>query len=161
VNKIYRVFFIIVIVSIFGLLYILYQDYSFKNNPLPNDTLLKIEKKKRELEKLVYKNYHIKKDIPIVLSSKLKDKLYGLAMYNSGDIKIVLNKNRFQESTDYMIDYVLPHEYAHTVMFLLNDFTKENSGHSKRWQQICLSLKGKKCDRFVNHQDIIFQKLDI
>ncbi len=35
-----------------------------------------------------------------------------------------------------MIDYVLLHEYAHTIMFLLNDFTKENKGHSKRWQKM-------------------------
>ncbi len=57
-----------------------------------------------------------------------------------------------------MIDSVLPHEYAHAIMFILGDFSRQNGGHSKKWQEICISLEGKKCDRFVNHNDIIIEK---
>jgi len=45
------------------------------------------------------------------------------------------------------------------MMFIFKDFTNENSGHSQRWQQICLELEGKKCDRFVKHNDIVMGKL--
>jgi len=159
-NSLYKIFFTIVVISLLLLFYISYNNHSFKTNPLPKDTIARIDNKKKELKKLVYENYGFKRDIPIHISSKLDNNLYGLAVYSKGDIKIILNKNRFQESEDYMIDYVLPHEYAHTVMFLLGDFTRENSGHSLRWQNICLSLKGKKCDRYVDHQDIVLDKLD-
>ena len=59
-----------------------------------------------------------------------------------------------------MIDYVLPHEYAHALMFIFNKFPKQNAGHTKLWQKICLTLEGKKCDRFVKHNDIMMGKLD-
>ncbi len=58
-----------------------------------------------------------------------------------------------------MIEYVLPHEYAHALMFHFKDFTKVNGGHSKKWQQICLSIDGKKCDRFVEDNDILIEKI--
>lgn len=90
----------------------------------------------------------------------MANNLFGLAVYTQEHkIKIVLNKNRFQESVDYMVDYVLPHEYAHALMFRFGDFTKKNGGHTKKWQKICLSLNGKKCDRYVKHNDIIFGKI--
>ena len=85
--------------------------------------------------------------------------MFGLASYDNGNIKIYLNKNRFQENSEYMKDYVLPHEYAHALMFTFNKFPKQHGGHTKLWQQICLSLDGKKCDRFVDHEDILMGKL--
>jgi len=160
VKSIYKIFAIITIVSAILLTYILYTNKQFKNNDLPIQTLTKLKQKEYHLRKLIIQKYNMKVNIPVIISDKLQNRLYGLAAFNDGDIKIILNKNMFQESEDYMIDYVLPHEYAHAVMFLLNDFTNENSGHSKRWQNICLNLEGKKCDRFVKHKDIVMGKLD-
>ena len=59
-----------------------------------------------------------------------------------------------------MINNVLPHEYAHALMFVFGNITNKNGGHTKQWQNICLSLEGKKCDRFVKHIDIMMGKLE-
>ncbi len=159
-KKIYQIFMLITVVSVILLVYISYQKTTFKNNPLSIQTLTKLKQKEYHLRKLILEKYNLNIHIPVILSSKMKNNLFGLAAFNDGDIKIILNKNRFQESEDYMIDYVLPHEYAHALMFVFKDFPKKNGGHSKRWQNICLNLEGKKCDRFVKHKDIVMGKLD-
>jgi predicted SprT family Zn-dependent metalloprotease len=97
---------------------------------------------------------------PLYIVTKSQTIFFGLAIYTkSKEIAIILNKNRFQESVEYMIDYVLPHEYAHALMFKFGDFSKKDGGHTKKWQNICLSIGGKKCDRYVKHQDVIFGKI--
>ena len=159
-NKIYKLFSLVTLVSLLILIYISYSNSLFKNNPLSYETMTKIKQKEYQIRKLIRQKYRVNINIPVIISSKIDDNLFGLAIYNQDDIKIVLNKNRFQESEEYMIDYVLPHEYAHALMFVFKDFTNENSGHSKRWQDICLNLDGKKCDRFVKHKDIVMNKLD-
>ncbi|MEA3288697.1 MAG: SprT-like domain-containing protein [Campylobacterota bacterium] len=139
---------------------IVYNDHHFKTNPLSKEIMEKIDNKNRYIVSLIKRRYNIDFNVPILISDKMPDNLFGLAAYTKdGKIKIVLNKNRFQESVEYMVDYVLPHEYAHALMFKIGDFTKQNGGHTKKWQQICLSLEGKKCDRFVDHKDIIFGKV--
>jgi len=57
-----------------------------------------------------------------------------------------------------VIEDVLPHEYAHALMFYTNNFTKENAGHSILWQKYCKALNGLRCNRFVNHNDVIIGK---
>lgn len=57
-----------------------------------------------------------------------------------------------------MINDVLPHEYAHALMFVKRVFTDENGGHSKQWQNICIALEGINCNRFVDHDDVIMGK---
>lgn len=54
--------------------------------------------------------------------------------------------------------YVLPHEYAHALMFLNKNFADKKDGHTKEWQNICKLLNGLRCDRFVNNHDIIVGK---
>jgi Zn-dependent peptidase ImmA (M78 family) len=139
---------------------VIYNDHNFKKNPLSKDIQKKIYDKKEHLKTLAYRKYGVKADIPILISDKMPDNLFGLAVYTKKkEIKIILNKNRFQESVEYMIDYVLPHEYAHALMFYFKDFSSENGGHTKRWQQVCLELEGKKCDRYVKHKDVIYGKV--
>ena len=157
----YKIFLAITVISIVLLGYIYYQNNNFKTKPLSYEIKYKLKQKEYRLKKLVLQKYHKKVDIPIIISSKMPNKLFGLASCDeNGNIKIYLNKKRFQESTSYMIDYVLPHEYAHALMFVFNKFPKQNGGHTKLWQDICLSLKGKKCDRFVKHNDILMGKLE-
>ncbi|MCK5111252.1 MAG: SprT-like domain-containing protein [Arcobacteraceae bacterium] len=139
--------------------YIYYNNKQFNDNPLSQEIVERINQKNHHLKKLIYQKYGLSVNIPIKISSKIKDNLFGLAVYDNGNIKIILNKNRFQESEEYMIDYVLPHEYAHALMFVLKDFPNTNGGHTKKWQQICLNLEGKKCDRFVKHNDIVMGKI--
>ena len=98
--------------------------------------------------------------MPIVITNKIPDNLFGLTTYKKGIIKILLNKNRFQENENYMINYVLPHEYAHALMFYMGNFTNKNGGHTKKWQQICKNIGGLKCERFVGEKDILMEKFE-
>jgi len=158
-KKMYKIFTAITIISTILLFYIINNVYTFKHSNLPDNTLLKLHQKEQHLKNLTMQKYNISINVPIIVSSKLPSNLFGIALYNDNKIKILLNKNRFFENEEYMIDYVLPHEYAHALMFVFNDFTKKNGGHTKRWQNICLNLGGKKCDRFVKDEDIIMGKL--
>lgn len=143
-----------------GLVYINYENAKFFNNPLNQEVLSKIDRKVFFLNKRIYELYGIHVKFPVKIVDKISDNLFGLAMYSQDNqITILLNKNRFKENEEYMINSVLPHEYAHAMMFYFGDFTKENGGHTKRWQQICLSLGGKKCDRYVGQNDILLEKV--
>lgn len=158
-NRIFKIFFLITIICLVLFFYLLYKDQQFKNNPLSHDILAKLEHKNSLIKKAIQKKYNIDFEIPIIISDNLPNNLYGLASYKNGNIKIQLNKNRFQENENYMIEYVLPHEYAHTLMFYFNKFDRTNGGHTKLWQQICFNIGGIKCDRFVNHNDILVEKI--
>ena len=154
----YFFLFITILGSIF-LIYSWYENYQFKNNPLNEDIQKKIQEKKQYLEVLSYKKFNIKRKIPVIISDKLPSNLFGAATFSKdGEIQIFLNKKRFQESISYMIDDVLPHEYAHALMFIYGDTSDKNGGHSLKWQKICKSLNGLRCDRFVDHNDIIVGK---
>lgn len=159
--NIQKIFLTITLGALVLLVYISFSQIQFKNNPLSSDIQNKLLYKEKQIQHLIYKYYGIKVDIPIKISSKIDDNLFGLASYDGGDIKIILNKNRFQESSSYMIDSVLPHEYAHAMMFVFGNFTNKNGGHSLKWQEICLNLGGDKCDRFVKHNDIVLNKIGL
>ena len=147
-----------ILASIF-LVFNWYKSYEFKNNPLDEKILKKIKTKQIELYNLSYHKFGIREKIPVLISDKMPSSLYGAATFSkTSEIKIYLNKKRFKESSDYMLDNVLPHEYAHALMFATNNFTDDNGGHSLKWQKICQALNGLKCDRFVNHNDIIIGK---
>lgn len=152
-----KIFFLtFTILATFFLIYNWYDNYQFKNNPLTQEIMQSIYTKHKELEINTYQKFNIKRKIPVIISDKMPSKLYGAATFSkSGQIQIFLNKNYFQESIDYMIDDVLPHEYAHALMFIYGNTTNQNGGHTLRWQNICKSLNGLRCDRFVNHNDII------
>jgi predicted SprT family Zn-dependent metalloprotease len=139
---------------------LIYNERTFRNNPLSKKITTQVDQKKYQLIKTIKQKYGIYFNVPIIYSDKVPNNLFGLAIYTkSKEIAIILNKNRFQESVEYMIDFVLPHEYAHALMFKFGDFSKKNGGHTKKWQNICLSIGGKKCDRYVKHQDVIFGKI--
>ena len=116
-NKIFKIFLAITVISLLLFIYITYKDIQFRDNPLP------------------------------------------LGRYKHGKIKIELNKKRFQENENYMINYVLPHEYAHALMFYFGKFEEENGGHTTLWQKFCFDVGGIKCDRFVDHNDILIEKI--
>ncbi len=158
-NKIYKIFFTITLISLSLLIYTIYQDKKFKNNPLSPETITKLKQKNNIIKQKIKEKYNIDFNIPIIVTDELPNNLYGLASYKHGKIKIELNKKRFQENENYMIDYVLPHEYAHTLMFYFGHFERENGGHTKLWQQICFDIGGIKCDRFVDHNDILIEKI--
>jgi len=158
-RKIYNIFFIITLFSIIGIVYIQYNAFSFKNNPLPQKTVQSLNKEILKIRKKILQKYGVNVNFPIKISDKLPNNLYGMATINDeNSIVIYLNKNRFKESEQYMYG-VLAHEYAHAMMFYFGDLTQENSGHTKKWQQICYNIGGTKCERFVNRHDILTGKV--
>ena len=158
--KYYKIFMLITVLSVILLVYIFYSNQQFKNNPLSSDIISKIDKKKTRLRTLIYNKYGVDINIPIKITDEIGNNLFGLASYSlDKKINIYLNKKRFQENEEYMIDYVLPHEYAHGIMFYFGYIKEANGGHTKKWQDICLALEGKKCDRYVSHNDILIEKV--
>ncbi len=158
-QKLKTFFLILTIVATLFLIYNWYDNYQFKNNPLDENITRIIDAKHKKLEILTYQKFNIKRKIPVIVSDKMPSKLYGAATFSkNGQIQIFLNKKHFQESLDYMIDDVLPHEYAHALMFVKGNTTNQKGGHTKEWQNICKSLNGLRCDRFVNLDDIIIGK---
>lgn len=158
-KQLQKYFFTVVVLASILLVYIWYKDYSFSSSPLEEKLQLSILKKQQELQVLAYRNFQIKKEFPLIVSDKMNAQRFGMTTYDRNkNIIIHLNKKRFKENSNYMINDVLPHEYAHAIMFYFKDFTNENSGHSKRWQSICKKLNGLRCDRFVNHEDILIEK---
>ena len=158
-KKIYNTFFIITLFSIIGIVYIQYNTFFFKNNPLSQQTLQSLNKEVLKIRKKILQEYGISVNFPIKISDELPNNLYGMATINdTNNIVIYLNKNRFKESEKYMHG-VLAHEYAHAMMFYFGDLTQENSGHTKKWQQICYNIGGTKCERFVNRHDILTGKV--
>ncbi|MDX9744307.1 MAG: SprT-like domain-containing protein [Arcobacteraceae bacterium] len=155
-----RGFFFITLLSIVGLFYITAEKNKFYNNPLPQDTIYKIDQKHLELNRIAFEKYGVKVNIPVYVSDTLSNNLFGFAAIDKkGNILITLNKNRFKENEEYMIDTVLPHEYAHALMFLFEDYSQENGGHTKRWEEICTAMSGKRCERFVQDNDILVEKI--
>lgn len=153
-------FFGITILSLIGMLYIQYNNNQFFNNPISEELQARIDKEDLKIRKKIFSEYGMKVKFPIKIIEKIPDNLYGLAtVEKNGQISIYLNKNRFKESEEYMLNNVLPHEYAHAMMFYFGNFSKKNGGHNKKWQEICLSIGGKKCDRFVKYHDILMGKL--
>ncbi|WP_121627040.1 SprT-like domain-containing protein [Poseidonibacter antarcticus] len=162
IQQLKKIFLIVVILSCFLLTYLWYDNYLFSTNPLSKEIQNKIYQKHQTLKYLTYKYFKIKKIFPIIVSDELDSSKFGMAVYSKDSkITIYLNKKRFKENEDYMINDVIPHEYAHAIMFQMRDFSDENSGHSKKWQNICKKLEGLRCDRFVNHQDILIEKTNL
>ena len=141
------------------MLYGWYADYRFDTSALPQHYLDAIDEKKREVMAAVTTHYGLHLDVPMIVSDRMKGRLYGLTAYNGRDIVIYLNKKRMKESFDYMIDDVIAHEYAHALMFATGAFEGQGEGHSPRWLQMCRKLGGRNCARYVNGDDIVMGKL--
>lgn len=160
IKKLKFLFLFITVVAAVLLIFSWYKDYQFDHNPLTESLRQKIIKKESELLTLIKINYGININIPLIITNKMNKNLFGMATFdtNTQKIRILLNKKRFKESQSYMLKDVLPHEYAHALMFYLGDFSKENSGHTLKWQEACKRLNGIRCNRFVDYDDIIIDK---
>ena len=159
-SKKLELFFLTVIITagvFLGLNY--YRSYSFKHNPLPQSYLKQITNKEKDVLAHMQKNFGFQVEFPIIITDKIPGRLYGLTSYENGHITILLNKKVMQESMKYMIESVIPHEYAHALLFYLHKNSNENDGHSKLWQQTCQKLGGKDCRQYVDQKEIIMSKL--
>ncbi len=158
-KKLELLFLTIILLALSILGYNYYKSYSFKHNPLPNSYLKRIAAKEKDVLSHMQKNFRFQVKFPIIITDKIPGRLYGLSSYENGHITILLNKKVMQESMNYMIDSVIPHEYAHALLFYLHKNSSEKQGHSKLWRHTCQKLGGKDCRQYVNQQEIILSKL--
>ncbi len=159
-KKLNTIFLTITLFSLVLLLYSWYNNREFDNNPISQDIKQMVATKKFEMLKTIKYKYKIDFKVPLIITDKMNSKLFGLTTFDTKTqkIKVYLNKKRFKESLNYMLEDVIAHEYAHALMFSFGNFSSKNSGHTLAWQKICKSLNGKRCDRFVNHNDILIDK---
>lgn len=161
ISKIQKLSLVTILVALVYLGYSYYDTQQFKNNPIPRSMQEQIDQKSKEIESIIQRVYNIDFQVPIHVSDKLPKQAFGITLMDRrGQIAIHLNKNVMRESFEYMIDDVLPHEYAHALLFRVQrGYAREGDGHSVEWQEVCLKLGGSRCDRFVNHDDVIREKL--
>ena len=158
-QRLEKLFLLAIIIPLVYIIYSWYQSNSFKNNPLALRTQQAIKHRQNEVLMLIRQKYGVSLDnIPLIVSDEFSSQLYGLTGYKNERIVIYLNKKRFRESERYMIEEVIPHEYAHALMFVLKQ-KSSHDGHTQLWQQICLALDGKECIRYVDNEEIIAQKM--
>jgi len=158
-KKLELLFLAIIILALSILTFNYYKSYSFKHNPLPQSYLDRIANKEKDVLAHMHKNFGFQVKFPIIVTDKIPGRLYGLTSYQHGQIKIFLNKKVMQESMQYMIKSVIPHEYSHALLFYLHKNSNENDGHSKLWQQTCQKLGGKDCHQYVNQKEVVLSKL--
>ncbi len=152
-------FIVVILISLGYMLYSWYENSSFKTNPLSNTIQKEIVDRQAQILSLIRKKYNLQMDIPLVVSDEFSSQLYGLTAYKDGKITVYLNKKRFKESKNYMIEEVIPHEYAHALVIALGERSSQD-GHTQLWQDICLELDGKICTRYVDNEEIIAQKME-
>ena len=158
-KKLELIFITIMLISISVLAINYYNDYSFKNNDIPQSYKQRILDKENEVLEFMQKNYGFRFKVPVIVTDKFKGKLYGLTSYRNGKIKIYLNKKVMQESMDYMVDSVIAHEYAHALMFKLGYLHTKDEGHSQKWKETCINLGGIDCQQYVDRDEIIMSKM--
>ncbi len=151
-------FLLVILLAFSYLAYSWYQSNQFKTRPLSKTIQERIQKRQTEVLSLIREKYALVPNIPLIVSDEFHSNLYGLTAYKEGKVMIYLNKKRFKESEDYMIAEVIPHEYAHAIVFVLGQKSSQD-GHTKSWQKICLELDGQDCERYVDNEEIIRQKM--
>lgn len=159
IKKLETLFVGIMIVAIIILANNWHTSSSFKNNPISDEYKNLIAKKEQEILRNMHLHYGIKIQIPLIVTDRFKDRLFGAAVYKDGDVKIYLNKNVMQESMKYMLDSVIAHEYAHALMLKKRMNTSENDGHSAEWREICTNLGGVNCGKYVDVNDVVMGKM--
>ena len=158
VKKLEMFFVLAILVALAYIVYNWYQTNNFKNKPLSYAIQKEIKDRQNEVLSLIHEKYGVYTDISLIVSDEFSSQLYGLTRYRDGKITIYLNKKRFRESERYMIEEVIPHEYAHALVFALKERASKD-GHTDLWQNICLQLDGKTCTRYVDNEEIVSQKM--
>ncbi len=158
---------------------ILASNWEKINENYETDNLYKkIILKEKSVLALMQSKYGFQFDVPIILTKQLEDNVYGVTICDKDDsIKIYLNKKIVQNNLDYVLDTVIPHEYAHALMFKQKLLAKnrdgyalrvrqvglthksKHDGHNHIWQKTCKDLGGDQCQKFVTHKDAKMSQL--
>ncbi len=149
------------IVLFFGavLAYNIYKDKEFQRE-FPKRYYRQIEQKEQEILRNMQRAFGFSKRFEVIVSDKLPGRIYGLATRNArGEVVILLNKKAFKESSKYMLEDVLAHEYAHALLLYRGVDDASNGGHTPLWQRSCKKLGGSHCERYVDREEVINEKL--
>jgi SprT protein len=154
-----KVLFLFIIFLGISILYFNFQkNIKWQNGNIPKEIVVKIKNKSIEIETLIKQKYRILPNFPVVISDDLPTKIFGATTFDGKNIEILLNRKRLKESLDYMLNDVLPHEYAHALVFHFR-VNGGKDGHNHIWQEFCINLNGVHCEKYVNTQDLIFKKI--
>lgn len=158
-NKRLELIFILVIILSIAILSNNYRSTkNFKNHPIPDEYKELIVQKEQEILTNMQKHYGFSFKVPLIVTDRFKDGLYGATNYKNGKITIYLNKNVMQESMEYMLDSVIAHEYAHALMFK-QGLNTPGDGHSLKWRDTCVNLGAKNCERYVDMNEVVMGKM--
>ncbi len=135
-----------------------YESYRFNSSDIPQRYKARIAAKEQEILHKMQAHYGFAVRFPMVVTDRFKGRFYGVTSYDDGQITIYLNKKVMRESIDYMIESVIAHEYAHALLFYEGE-SGGGDGHSSLWQETCVNLGGKNCQRYVDAQDVVMRKL--
>ena len=160
----------IVAVSVLGNNF--YNSYKFNNNDIPDSYKQQIYDKEQEILQKMQTKFGFMFKVPLIVTDKLGDNLYGLTTYKNGEVKIYLNKNIMQERMDYMLNNIIAHEYAHAILFKRENrdngaaakhYREKNPhskcGHTQEWKDTCIKLGGESCQQYINQDEIIKFKM--
>ncbi|WP_294966850.1 SprT-like domain-containing protein [Sulfurimonas sp.] len=125
IRKLELIFLGVIVIAIIVLGNNYYNNYTFRTNEIPQSYKQRIIDKEQEILQLMQRHYNFSFKVPLIVTDKFKERLYGITAYKNGEIKIYLNKNVMQESMDYMVDSVISHEYAHALIFKLGKRERE------------------------------------
>ncbi len=157
-KRLEALFIAVIVVALVLLARNYYDNYTFSHNTIPQEYQQRIDAKEQEVLRRMQQQYGYAVKFPLIVTDRFQGRLYGLTTYTDGQIKIYLNKKVMRESIDYMVESVIAHEYAHALLFY-QGHVDGGDGHTELWQKICTNLGGKNCQRYVDAQEVVMQKL--
>jgi SprT protein len=149
----------IMIISLSAMFYNYQKFETLKTSELSDLTKERIKLEVQRLNKLSLDIYGVVLNIPLELVDEVPQNIWGMMIYNQeGPQKIVINKTQLKESPNYIIEFVLAHEWAHAVERIQNTTTKKST-HGKQWLAICNQLSIGRCRQYVHTEKVAREKL--
>lgn len=131
--------------------------FFYPEKKLTQSDINRIENKKQELIQKTKEIYGFYYDLPLFIEP-INKQIWGAMLYSGGrPKKIVINRDFYLENPDYVINSVMPHEWAHVVARLI--YKKDIKGHGKEWLSICKSLSNGQCARYVQDEFVVEEKI--
>ncbi len=120
-------------------------------------TIRKLEAKSRYLDDVIKRKYFVHLHMPIYIK-EIPRSVWGYTLYDgNGPLAIYLNASVLRDNPNYVINHVLAHELAHAVEKAI--YKRKNRSHGKEWHEICQNISDGNCDRFVNDQFVVKEKI--
>jgi SprT protein len=159
ISKLTNIIVFMITISIIGIIYNTIKADRLKNSDLSPQIEARIKQKIAYLDQKAYEYYGIRLNIPIKLIDDVPQRIWGMMVYTEqGPQKIVVNRVQLKESPNYIIENVLPHEWAHAIERILHG-TKDREGHGEAWLKICNQLSKNRCQRYVHTEKVATEKL--